>query len=294
MDSAGKLAPDSGNSVPDNIKPFTRSEDLNDGDGRCMEKSAQSVLIDEKVERVSNRPSFYASNNVEIKTVILTNQIYTIIDTDNEVFNQQLINDSASLFVQNDFLSNIEISFKTAQWRMTESRIKTLITKFDNTKHNMVYFSNCLVCMFRKMTERSLIPQNELNFKLIVFIDAISKFVKDFNDALWEKWVSSKSTFIDWIFFLASVFMPKDSYVSIQEESIINNATKYFKRVRYGRYLLFNYIFIKKSVPKVTNVSSTNEEKTKKRKFEENVYTEVEKTVKRIRVTGEKNNVINE
>lgn len=69
---------------------------------------------------------------------------------------------------------------------MTGDQIKTVITKHNNTKHNMVYLSGFLVSVFRKIVDRSLIAHNQLPFKFHLSIDAIRKYAKDIDNALWE------------------------------------------------------------------------------------------------------------
>lgn len=89
--------------------------------------------------------------------------------------------------------------------------------------------------------------------------------------------------------------MSKDNYVSTDEESLMNNAVKYFKKVIYSQYILFDNIFMKIYIL-IENYEdvSTIERKIQKRKFEENYFIEEEKIIRRIRVTRRKYNVIEE
>lgn len=59
--------------------------------------------------------------------------------------------------------------------------------------------------------------------------------------------------------------MLKYYYVNTDEEYFINNTIKYFRKIRYNRYILFDNLFIKISVPKLNNnVVSTNDSETQK------------------------------
>lgn len=133
--------------------------------------------------------------------VTLTNRVNIILDTDDEVIDQQEINDLASCFLKKFFFSNIELFLNTAQWRMIGNKIKNLIMKYDSIKYNMVYLSSYLVSVFRKIVEQSSIPPNELKFKLHLFIDTIREYEKDFDNVLWEKWFLYDGMFADMVFF---------------------------------------------------------------------------------------------
>lgn len=56
--------------------------------------------------------------------VTLTNRIYTVLDTDEDMSGPQLIIESASLFLENRFLSYIELFMKTARRRIIGIRIR--------------------------------------------------------------------------------------------------------------------------------------------------------------------------
>lgn len=64
-------------------------------------------------------------------------------------FNHPIINDIASFILLADFPSNIDRFLKMNQWRLIGNQSKSLIIKFDNIKHNMAYFSTCLVCVWK-------------------------------------------------------------------------------------------------------------------------------------------------
>lgn len=83
MDSAGQLSSDSGNSIMGFINLFTQN--LNNGYARRLKKSTPRVYINEKNDRVSNAQSSFESNTLTIKMVTLANQIYTVLDTDDEI-----------------------------------------------------------------------------------------------------------------------------------------------------------------------------------------------------------------
>lgn len=102
--------------------------------------------------------SFFESNGPSIKLVTLTNQIYRIIDTDEELF------DLASSLFHNGYSSSIdqELFMNTTHWRTTEHQIKTVITKYNNSKHNVVYLSGFLASVFHKIVKLSSISHNQL------------------------------------------------------------------------------------------------------------------------------------
>lgn len=65
--------------------------------------------------------------------------------------------------------------------------------------------------------------------------------------------LSFDGKFEDWIYFLANVFTPNTEYSSEDDESLILNAVKYFRRVRHNRYELFDEkLSTKKSVPETS------------------------------------------
>lgn len=95
--------------------------------------------------------------------------------------------------------------------------------------------------------------------------------------------------FVDMIFFfLASDFMPKDNYTSVDKDSVINNVVEYFRNVRYNRYILFDNKSINKSLLEANyDDVSTRREKTQKREHKVNPYV-AEDNIKRMRLTGRK------
>lgn len=88
MDSAGRLALDCGNSVIEDIIIFIQRLDLNYEDGRRLEKSTPRVFINENNDHVPRAHSFFASAGHVNKIMTLTNRIFTILDTDYEIFYQ--------------------------------------------------------------------------------------------------------------------------------------------------------------------------------------------------------------
>ncbi|VVC29093.1 Hypothetical protein CINCED_3A023287 [Cinara cedri] len=290
MDSTGQLASDSSSSVIEgNINCPTESRDLCDGDGRHLEKAAPGVF------KNNDQVPFFSSKLFKstIKMVMLNNQIRKILNTaNNENFNQESINGFASDLLKNDFLFYIELFLETTQFRIIENRIKMLLMRFDDTKSNIVYLSSYLVSIFGKITERYFIPPNELKFKLNLFIDVILVYIKKIDDALRKKWFSYDA-FMDWICFMANVIMPKDRYVSVNEENVIENAYLYFSYVSNSRYTLFDNLTSKKiPLPDTNSDCILRIGQPSIRKYEENPFVQGG-NIKRIKVT-KRNNVIDE
>lgn len=198
--------------------------------------------------------NFINGNNNESFIVSLTNAATLknqfckiIINTENEIFYQKEISDLASLLLLNDFLSNVNRFWKSIQWQLISTLIKTLVTKYNSTKHNIVYLSSCLVCVFRKMTERSPIQSNKIKSQLTVFIDVIRQFINYFDYEMGKKWFFCNGGFVDFLFFIADIFMPRENFVSVQDKNIIDNAMTYFKMIKYRQYV-FNEKIMKTSM----------------------------------------------
>ncbi|VVC26423.1 Hypothetical protein CINCED_3A006801 [Cinara cedri] len=290
MTSAVQLQLNSGHSAVNDINHSTQSAHLNDGDRRRSEKSVPRVLAHEMADHVSNAKSFYASNELFIKTVTLKNHIHTILESDDITYDEQFINEMASLLSQRDFQSYSELTLKGALWRQIGHRIAMFVREFDNIKRNMAHLSSCFILVFNRMIEFCCTPDNELKIELNMFIDNIREHVKHLDDALWTRWFSCDNTFKDWMFFLASVFMPDDNCLNEDEEIRIKNAVKYFRKVRYSQYILDESTT--QPVPETNDGDLfTSGGKTNKRKHEENRRVN-DDNIKRIRVTGSKPGVL--
>lgn len=106
---------------------------------------------------------------------------------------------------------------------------QTLLGKFNNTKNNMTYFSDCLVSAFWKIADRTTVLFGTMRTKLVVFVNTVRKFVNLLDDRLWKKWFLWWGTFFDWVLFSWLVFfIPSVNFVRTYERSVIYNALKYF------------------------------------------------------------------
>ncbi|VVC25688.1 Hypothetical protein CINCED_3A014221 [Cinara cedri] len=276
MNSAAQLQSNSGHS--------TQSPCVNDENGRRLEKSVPGVRTKENTDQVSNAKSFYASHELIIKMVTLTNHIHTILESDDVTYDEQSIDELASLFSRKDFQSYSELTLKCTLWRQIGDRIMMFIKEFDSIKRNMAHLSSCFIFVFYRMTELCCTPVNELKIELDTFIDNIREHVKYLDGALWKEWFSCDNKFKDWMFFIANVFISNENFVNEDEEVRIKNAVKYFKKVRYSHY----DVSTKKPVPETHDDEIfTSGGKTNKRKYEEN-HRVNDENIKRIRVTGSK------
>ncbi|VVC29265.1 Hypothetical protein CINCED_3A012519 [Cinara cedri] len=166
-------------------------------------------------------------------------KICTIIKMDDEVFSHRIVNDLALYFMKDDHLSKVDQLWGTSLSWLTADLITKLIMKFDSTKYNMAYLSCCLVCVFRVIEESSLSLPNEIKKKLTMFISAIGKYVKHLDDLMWKRWLLS-NLFSDWFIFLAHVFIPNKNILTVNNKSLVNNATKYFKKIKHDKYSFKN------------------------------------------------------
>ncbi|VVC40123.1 Hypothetical protein CINCED_3A000960 [Cinara cedri] len=240
--------------------------------------------------------------------VALKDEIRTIIDTNDEVFDHEIINDLTSAFLTNGFLFNFDRLCNTTQSKSIENLIVTLVDKFDNTKHNIAYLSSCLVCVFRNIAKKCSFPAVEMKFKLTVFIDVVRRYINRIDNEMWKSWFLC-DMFLDWFFIVASVFIPTENFIRVEEQSLIDNATEYFGKVKNYRYVYFGHSAVTKKLPKPTDgifeltksdfgvvkvmdleeskrvqyERRRKQHKTQKRKHEENPGVEVGKIKKRRR-----------
>lgn len=213
--------------------PFNLSRYLNDVVGNT-EISAPKVGGTRIRNRNGNNESFVGAST-DVAT--LKNQFRTIVmDKNDAIFCQNEINDLASFLLLNDFQSNVTRFWRSIQWQLIGDIIKTLINKFNNSKYNMIYLSSCFVCVFRMMTEQSPVPADQIKSRLTRFVDVIRQFINHFDYALWKKWFFCYGRFVDWIFFVAGVFMPDENFVGAHDKSIVNNAMTYFKMIKRHQY----------------------------------------------------------
>lgn len=208
---------------------------LNDRTGLFEEYTQEvgdSIQIINEKEYAESLISTYSEDEM------LKNKIRTIINTDDEVFGHRIINELASCLLFDNFLFNFDRLWNTTQSKSVEDLIVTLVEKFDNTIHNMAYLSSCLICIFREITKKSTFPAVEMKFKLTVFVDVVRKYINHIDYAMWKSWFLC-DMFLDWCFFVASIFIPKNNFVRVEKQYLIN-VTEYFEMVRNYRYIFSN------------------------------------------------------
>lgn len=293
MDSTVQRASGSNNAVAKETIPNC---ELNHADGRGSEKPASEMSVKEKVDQASPVNKFYESNGPMIKMVTLNNQFFTILDNNHIQLDQKSMNDMAELIMRNGYQDYVEITTKTGLWNQIRNRIKTVIMTCNNVKHNMAYVTYFFVSVFRKILEKSHIPDSQMELNLNIFIGTIRHYVKSIDEALWRNWFSCDGKFKDWITYVVySVFVPKDRRVkSLVSTKVINNAFEYFEKVRYSRYIAIDDKPTEKpAAPAETlhDCISKCGENNKKRKHDDNDRVENE-NVTRSQVTSNKKSAI--
>ncbi|XP_060876889.1 uncharacterized protein LOC132949807 isoform X2 [Metopolophium dirhodum] len=167
-------------------------------------------------------------------------KIRKIINTDDEVFKNSIIKDLATYFLNDDFLYKVDALWKTTESELVGELIIKLLNMFNDIEYNMAQFTGCLICIFREIARKSSILPCQLKLKLIVFLDAIKKYIKFHDNALWRTWFLP-SMFFDWCFIVAFIFMNTKNEFKIDfNKSVIRNATSYYKMVKRCRYLFIN------------------------------------------------------
>lgn len=81
---------------------------------------------------------------------------------------------------------------------------------FDKTKDNMV--SACLVCMILKIAEKTSMLSDKI--KTLMFINIVSKYVLELDDAIWTQWFSNDTITLDWFHFMVSLLIPIGNFVT--------------------------------------------------------------------------------
>ncbi|CAI6360482.1 unnamed protein product [Macrosiphum euphorbiae] len=167
-------------------------------------------------------------------------KIRKIINTDDEVFKNSIIKDLATYFLNNDFLYKVDALWKTIESELVGELIIKLLNMFNDIEYNMAQFTGCLICIFREIAQKSSILPCQLKLKLIVFLDAIKKYIKFHDNTLWRTWFLP-SMFFDWCFIVAFIFMNTENELKIDfNKSVIRNATSYYKMVKRCTYLFIN------------------------------------------------------
>ncbi|XP_016656254.1 uncharacterized protein LOC100575277 isoform X2 [Acyrthosiphon pisum] len=189
--------------------------------------------IDTDIDDLKNLSEILDHTNLVLK-------IRKIINTDDEVFKSSIIKDLATYFLNDDFLYKVDALWKTTESELVGELIIKLLNMFNDIKYNMAQFTGCLICIFREIAQKSSILPCQLKLKLIVFLDAVKKYIKFHDNALWRTWFLP-SMFFDWCFTVASIFMNTKNEFKIDfNKSILRNATAYYKMVRRCAYLFIN------------------------------------------------------
>jgi len=168
-------------------------------------------------------------------------KIGRLIDPEDEIFKNSIIKDLATYFLNDDFLSKVDILFNTTESDLVGELIVKLLDMFNDSQFNMAPFSGCLISVFREIALKSSIPPCRMKLKLIVFLDAIKKYIRVHDYGLYRSWFLP-SMFFDWCFFVAYIFMNtnKDFIIDLNKKSIIKNATLYYNMVKQSKYVFIN------------------------------------------------------
>lgn len=162
--------------------------------------------------------------------VSFKNEMRFVLNVDDPVFDNDIVDHLASLFSSSDFSQQSVI--------MIKSLIKSLLEKFNDSDHNMAYFTGCVVSVFCKVAETASYSSSVIKAKLLVFIGVVGDFIKHLDHELYEKWFVCHGEFNDWVLLLASVFMPNRYFVRASDRIVIINAIKYLtSMVKSQRYV---------------------------------------------------------
>lgn len=253
---------------------LTRGYGIED-DGRLEESDSKMYFVTETNDNDANAQSYSESNN-GLDMATLRDHVCSILHSDDGLFDdRRTIDGLAFFFESNEFPTDVDGFRKTEKWRPVENLIETLVMKSDQAEHNVACMSGCLVRVFRKLAgQQSPVVPDELKSKLTAFVNAIRRIVKDLDREALGTWFSCDGKFVDWQFFLASVFMPHgDDYVGKDETGRINNALEYFLKIQHCRYEIIQDDKSMKTpstvMPETDNggVSTSGQQK---RKFQEN------------------------
>lgn len=222
----------------------------------------------------TSQSSSELNNDLEMAT--LRDQVCTILNAEDGIYeNRQIINNLAFYFETNDFPTDINGHW-TVQWHLVQNIIEKLILKSDNIEQSMAFLSGISVrVLCRLAKQKSPVAPGVLKWKLIAFVDAIGKIVKNFDHEAWRTWFSGDCKYTDWILFTASVFMPQGAaYVGKDEPDRVKNALEFFDKVRHNRQT--NQGDKSKKTPspvmpdEIDDGATSSGQITQKRKFQEN------------------------
>ncbi|XP_026822895.1 uncharacterized protein LOC113560956 isoform X2 [Rhopalosiphum maidis] len=202
-----------------------------------------SNTIDSQVNKIENVNTNDMNQQSEILNydVNIVIKIGNLIDPEDKVFKNSIVKDLATYFLNDDFLHKVHALWKTTESDLVGELVVKLLTMFNDIEYNMALFSGCLISIFREIARKSSIPPCKIKLKLIMFLDAIKKYIKFHDYELWRNWFLP-SMFFDWCFIVAYTFMNTDNdfMIDLNKKSIIINATTYYKMVKQCKYFFIN------------------------------------------------------
>ncbi|XP_022170581.1 uncharacterized protein LOC111033932 [Myzus persicae] len=208
------------------LEKYTSTQDL-------ASSHINALKIDTDIADSKKPSEILDHTNIELK-------IRKILNPDDNVFNNSIIKDLATYFLNNDFLSKVDVLWKTTESKLVEELIIKLLNMFNSTKYNMALFTGCVICIFREIAQKSSFPPRQMKFKLILLLDAIKKYIKFHDNELWRNWFLP-IMFFDWCFIVACIFMNSKNQFKIDlNKSVIRNATAYYKMVKRCKYLFID------------------------------------------------------
>ncbi|KAE9544288.1 hypothetical protein AGLY_001467 [Aphis glycines] len=211
-----------------------------DGNIENTKSSAFETNID-VINEIENTNDINQQSKILKHFINIVLKIGRLIDPEDEIFKNSIIKDLATYFLNDDFLSKVDILFNTTESDLVGELIVKLLDMFNDSQFNMAPFSGCLISVFREIALKSSIPPCRMKLKLIVFLDAIKKYIRVHDYGLYRSWFLP-SMFFDWCFFVAYIFMNtnKDFIIDLNKKSIIKNATLYYNMVKQSRYVFIN------------------------------------------------------
>ncbi|KAF0729234.1 Uncharacterized protein FWK35_00034184, partial [Aphis craccivora] len=208
-----------------------------------IENTKSSVLETnvDVVSEIENTKDMNQQPEILKNFIDLVLKIGRLIDPEDEIFKNSIIKDLATYFLNDDFLSKVDTLFNTTESDLIGELIVKLLNMFNDSQFNMAPFSGCLISVFREIALKSSIPPCKMKLKLIVFLDAIKRYIRVHDYGLYRSWFLP-SMFFDWCFFVAYIFMNtnKDFIIDLNKTSIIKNATLYYNMVKHSKYLFIN------------------------------------------------------
>ncbi|CAH1726277.1 unnamed protein product [Aphis gossypii] len=211
-----------------------------DGNIENTKSSAFETNID-VINEIENTNDINQQSEILKHFINIVLKIGRLIDPEDKIFKNSIIKDLATYFLNDDFLSKVDVLFNTTESDLVGELIVKLLNMFNDSQFNMASFSGCLISVFREIALKSSIPPCRMKLKLIVFLDAIKKYIRVHDYGLYRSWFLP-SMFFDWCFFVAYIFMNtnKDFIIDLNKKSIIKNATLYYNMVKQSRYVFIN------------------------------------------------------